>query len=215
MHLDACACAIHLDPQGWWVRLVEEALESNMWKANTSEYRLEKVAWLLSAACFASLIGPGNPGLMSQVTMFIDRHRKKLFWAPMIGAMRALLTESYARVLAREGNAAAERALVLAREIHLAATLQRVLDVLGSAVGASARAEIEDLYARRLQFENRLRITNKDTAVAAYYRWMQRGGMAAPEGALDDWLTAEADLSSREEWACPSGVDFGGLPIRG
>lgn len=39
----------------------------------------------------------------------------------------------------------------------------------------------------------------KDIAVAAYYRWLARGGPAAPEAATDDWLAAERELTSKKK----------------
>ena len=36
--------------------------------------------------------------------------------------------------------------------------------------------------------------THEEIAVAAYHRWLRRGGLAAPEAALDDWLAAEREI---------------------
>ena len=35
-------------------------------------------------------------------------------------------------------------------------------------------------------------------SVAAYYRWLARGGSQAPEGALGDWVAAECEVIARE-----------------
>ena len=37
-------------------------------------------------------------------------------------------------------------------------------------------------------------LSHEKVAVAAYFRWLARGGESAPHAALDDWLTAEREL---------------------
>jgi hypothetical protein len=37
-------------------------------------------------------------------------------------------------------------------------------------------------------------LTDEKIAVAAYYRWLRRGGATAPDAALDDWLAAEREI---------------------
>jgi hypothetical protein len=39
--------------------------------------------------------------------------------------------------------------------------------------------------------------SHEEIAVAAYCRWLARGGRDAPEAALDDWLAAERDLAEQ------------------
>ena len=39
--------------------------------------------------------------------------------------------------------------------------------------------------------------SHEEIAVAAYYRWLQRGGASAPEDAVADWLAARQDLVAR------------------